>query len=92
MPKSHTYKRAGPFGRRGYSRAMPEATTFRCPNCEAEYLVVRVEAPPTHDQPLLCLSCDGPLQNRDGKFVLKYFRTDDGPRSTHMNGRKPRLR
>jgi hypothetical protein len=25
---------------------------------------------------LVCLSCGEPLQNRDGKFALKYFRTE----------------
>jgi predicted RNA-binding Zn-ribbon protein involved in translation (DUF1610 family) len=65
------------------------ATKFRCPNCEAEYKVVRVEASPTHDQPLVCLSCGGPLNNREGKFGLKYFRTKRSPgqiqdRSFHM--------
>ena len=53
------------------------AAKFRCPNCEAEYKVVRVESPPSQqDRQLLCLSCGGPLHNRDGKFALKYFRTD----------------
>ena len=56
------------------------------PNCEAEYQVVRVEAPPTHDDPLL--SCGGPLRNREGKYALKYFRTDG---SKHLNNRKPKL-
>jgi predicted RNA-binding Zn-ribbon protein involved in translation (DUF1610 family) len=67
------------------------ATRFRCPNCEAEYKVVRVEAFPTHDQPLLCLSCGGPLHNREGKFALKYFRTG-GSRSKRVNDRKPKSR
>src|SRR6516225_8362121 len=53
------------------------AAKFRCPNCEAEYKVVRVESPPSQqDRQLLCLNCGGPLHNRDGKFALKYFRTD----------------
>ena len=44
-----------------YRRAMSEnATKFPCPNCEAEYKAVRVEAPPTHDNLLLCLSRGGP--------------------------------
>ena len=34
-------------------------TRFQCPNCQAEYRVVRIEAPPTHDHLLLCLSCGG---------------------------------
>ena len=53
------------------------AAKFRCSNCEAEYRVMRVESPPSQqDRQLLCLSCGGPLHNRDGKFALKYFRTD----------------
>jgi hypothetical protein len=53
---------------------MPDAT-FQCPTCEARYKVVRVEAPSTHDSQVLCLSCRGPLQGREGKFALKYLRT-----------------
>jgi hypothetical protein len=73
-----------------YKRCMTVATSFHCPNCQAEYKVVRVEAPPTHDQLLTCLSCRGPLNNREGKFALKYFRVDDGP--DRFNNRKPNCR
>ena len=75
------------------SRAMPETTTkFHCLNERAEYLVARVEGPPTHDElPLLCLGCDGPLRNREGKFALKYFRIDDGSGAHSLNGRGPKL-
>ena len=34
---------------------MPEATKFRCPNCQAEYKVVRIEAPLAHDYDRNCL-------------------------------------
>jgi len=64
---------------------------FRCPTCQAEYKVVRVEAPPTHTAPLLCLSCGGPLNNREGKFALKYFRVSDGAQPGRKNGRRPHL-
>jgi len=65
-----------------YSVTRGEATKFNCPNCEAEYKLVRVEAPPTHDLQLVCLRCGGPLRNREGKFALKYFRTKGAkPRS-----------
>jgi hypothetical protein len=48
---------------------------FQCSNCEAEYKLVRVEAPPTRDdKQLVCPSCGAPLQNREAKFALKYFR------------------
>lgn len=60
--------------------SMTEAT-FRCPTCEAAYKVVRIEAPPTHDNQLLCLGCGGPLRNREGKYVLKYFRVDGTKRT-----------
>jgi hypothetical protein len=64
------------------------ATKFHCPICNAEYLIVRIEAAATQGDPLLCLGCDGPLQNRDGKFALKYFCTSG---SKHLNNRKPKL-
>jgi len=72
-----------------YKRGMTDATSFHCPNCGAEYKVVRVEAPPAHDQPLTCLSCGGALHNREGNFALKYFRVDDGP--DRFNNRKPKF-
>jgi predicted RNA-binding Zn-ribbon protein involved in translation (DUF1610 family) len=67
------------------------AAKFQCPQCGVQYKVVSVEAPATDDEPLLCLSCGGPLHNREGKFALKYFRTD-GSRPTHLNGYKPNSR
>ena len=49
---------------------MLDATRFQCPNCEAAYRIVRVEAPPARDDhQLICLSCKGPLHNRS----MKYF-------------------
>ena len=53
---------------------MAETTTFNCQTCETSYKVVGIEAPPEHDRQLICLSCGGPLRNREGKFALKYFR------------------
>jgi hypothetical protein len=72
---------------------MPETETkFRCPNCEAEYKVVRIEAPPTReDRQLTCLSCGGPIRNREGKFALKYFRVSDGADLGRRNGRWPKF-
>lgn len=60
-----------------YNRGMTEAI-FNCPTCEAGYRVVRVQAPPSHNNQLLCLGCGGPLRNRDGRFALKYFRVTSG--------------
>jgi hypothetical protein len=52
-----------------------EQQTFDCPNCGTCYKVVRVEAPATAgDREIVCLSCGAPLNEREGKFVLKYFR------------------
>jgi predicted RNA-binding Zn-ribbon protein involved in translation (DUF1610 family) len=53
---------------------MNEATRVACPTCGAEYKVVRVEAKvmPGEGQ-LTCTSCGGPLNGREGRFVLKYF-------------------
>jgi hypothetical protein len=46
----------------------------RCPNCDAQYKVVRVEVSPTDNfREITCVSCGGPLQGRDGKSALKYF-------------------
>ena len=52
---------------------MPVA--FRCPNCDAQYKIVEVEAPPgpTTDREMTCLCCGGPLHGRQGLFLLKYF-------------------
>ena len=55
-----------------------EATGFQCPTCGAQYKVVRIEAAPLHDRQIVCVTCGGPLLGRQGKFVLKYFRTEGG--------------
>jgi transcription elongation factor Elf1 len=70
---------------------MPEPTKFYCPTCETPYKVVRIEAAPTaNDKQLLCLSCGAPLHNREGKYALKYFKTD-GSSAARLNGRRPKL-
>ena len=49
---------------------MSEAIRFQCPNGEAAYKIVRVEAPPARDDhQLTCLSRGSPLHNRS----MKYF-------------------
>ena len=59
-----------------YDGTMTEAGTFQCPNCEAGYKAVRIEAARTgEDRQLTCLGCGAPLLSREGKFALKYFRT-----------------
>ena len=57
---------------------LQEETKFQCPTCDAKYKIVRVEAAPTHDCQIICVSCGGPLLGRQGKFVIKYFRTEGG--------------
>jgi hypothetical protein len=50
------------------------STTFRCQQCTAEYVLVRMEAPMrAHEKTVTCLRCGAPLQGRRGTFVLKYF-------------------
>ena len=47
---------------------------FNCPNCEARYHLVKVEAgPESKDREITCRACGGPLAPRDGPYVLKYF-------------------
>ncbi|KWV52944.1 hypothetical protein AS156_09960 [Bradyrhizobium macuxiense] len=65
-----------------------QATLFRCPTCNADYRVVRVEAPPLNDRQLTCLNCGGPFRNREGKFALKYFRVSDGADVSRKAGRR----
>jgi predicted Zn finger-like uncharacterized protein len=51
-----------------------ERQSFNCPNCNALYHVVKVEAgPETVDREINCRSCGAPLTGRDDKLVLKYF-------------------
>src|SRR5436190_533455 len=58
-----------------------DASKYNCTTCQAEYEVVRVEAPPSAtDHILTCLKCGAPLNPRQGKFILKYFLVQDGPR------------
>ncbi len=47
---------------------------FNCPNCNALYQIVKVEAgPETDNREITCRACGGPLAGRDGIFVCKYF-------------------
>jgi transcription elongation factor Elf1 len=56
---------------------MPDrsSSVFHCPACDAEYKVVRMEAASaeTSDEEIQCRNCGGPLDARDGNFILKYF-------------------
>jgi hypothetical protein len=54
---------------------MDQDKTFECSKCGARYKVVHVEVPPEPDhRDLACLSCKAPLNAREGKYALKYFR------------------
>jgi transcription elongation factor Elf1 len=58
---------------------MENVIQFRCPTCESEYKVVRVEVPLSgNEHPLTCLGCGTPLRNREGKFILKYISASTG--------------
>jgi predicted Zn finger-like uncharacterized protein len=48
-------------------------SSIHCPHCAAEYRVVRIEAPPSQDRAVECLSCGGPLPAREGALIVKYF-------------------
>jgi hypothetical protein len=63
---------------RSYNPPLQEVIKFQCPTCDAKYKVVRIEAAPTHDRQIICVSCGGPLLSRQGKFLLKYFRIEGG--------------
>ena len=50
------------------------SSSFTCPNCQALYHIVKVEAgPETSDRELACRSCGATLPSREDKYVLKYF-------------------
>jgi hypothetical protein len=52
----------------------PSFNSFTCPNCQALYHVVKVEAGPETDfQDVACRVCRGSLLGREGNLVLKYF-------------------
>jgi hypothetical protein len=53
------------------------STPFACPNCDARYEVVRVEANTAGGgEQLTCRRCGAPLNGREGRFILKYFLVD----------------
>jgi transcription elongation factor Elf1 len=56
--------------------------SFTCPNCQALYEIVKVEAGPESDsREIVCRACGAPLTAREEKFVLKYFLLRKGVRS-----------
>ena len=47
---------------------------FACPECQARYKIVRMNAEPGASYPTLqCMVCDKPLAATEGDSILKYF-------------------
>lgn len=70
-----------PFGTNPHAKM----ASAKCSTCEASYQVVRVEAQPTFDEKqLLCPGCGAPLRNREGKYALKYFRSNGKPLAVNL--------
>jgi hypothetical protein len=56
---------------------IPPPTPFACPTCGIRYKLVRAEADGVSvSSQLMCRGCGGPLNGREGRFVLKYFLVD----------------
>ena len=54
--------------------ATNKPSSFNCPNCNALYEVVKLQAgPETNDREITCRNCGNPLIGREGSLVLKYF-------------------
>jgi predicted RNA-binding Zn-ribbon protein involved in translation (DUF1610 family) len=69
---THIVARLGVLGAR--TMIVNVKTSFACPNCNALYQVIRQQAgPETVNHEVTCRACGGPLPNREGKFILKYF-------------------
>ena len=50
---------------------------FNCPNCNAQYKLVRAEADHAGSyRQIECYHCGGPLNGREGQHILKYFLVD----------------
>jgi hypothetical protein len=68
----------------------PAFGRFTCPNCDAYYQLVKVEAgPETRDGEIVCWVCGAPLAPRDGEFVLKYFLLRKAARRHERQKRRP---
>jgi hypothetical protein len=69
----------------------PGRPAFNCPNCNALYQVLKVEAgPETVNRQATCRTCGGPLPGREGKFVIKYFLLRNAART--QKWKRPRYR
>jgi predicted RNA-binding Zn-ribbon protein involved in translation (DUF1610 family) len=68
--------------------AEPQEAHFTCPNCGAQYKLVRVEGTSTMgDRELSCVICDAVLKAREDKFVFKYFLVGTQKRPRRVPGR-----
>ena len=51
-----------------------ESELVNCPHCDTQYRLVRAEAgPESSGGRIECRKCGGPLNGREGRFVLKYM-------------------
>ena len=67
------------FRERRYSKpvAQDQPQEFGCPQCQARYKIVRVDAGPQPvNRPLYCKVCRWPFVSTDGEDILKYFLID----------------
>src|SRR5262249_12503577 len=61
---------------------------YTCPNCNAFYQLVKVEAgPETGDREITCRACGVPLVGREGKFERALHLSDlaDGPKHSRTD-------
>jgi len=66
-----------------------QVSRFKCPNCDASYMVVRVQAAPsTLYRQITCRSCDSPLEAQKGRFILKYFLLEERHKGSAEPSRK----
>ena len=85
--KSGTYQWEIRVGVRIMVPARPKSS-FNCPRCKAMYQVITEEAgPETVYSEITCNACGGPLPNREGKYVLKYFLLRKGARFQQRAGK-----
>jgi len=77
------------FRERRYNKpvAQDQPQEFGCPQCQARYKIVRVDAGPQPvNRPLYCKVCERPFVSRDGEDILKYFLIDR-PKTGSPRGR-----
>src|SRR5262249_26493681 len=77
------------FRERRYTKpvAQDQPQEFGCPQCQARYKIVRVDAGPQPvNRPLYCKVCQRPFVSRDGEDILKYFLIDR-PKTGSPRGR-----